>query len=143
MKGSYSPARGLLEADVSQQVKDFMEWRGWRAKRQNVTKVPDGTGRWIHFNEPGVADFLFIKYLSTELTGLSVTCWVEMKRERGGRLAEDQKKWRDREVSRGAVVLKANDIRQFHSEYDHLFGWLQTEEWVRGGQREIGFDATR
>lgn len=132
--GKQMTARGLLEADVTAQIKDFMEWRNWRAIRMQRTVVPGqfSTG------EPGIADFLFVRYLRTEFLGLSVTCWIEMKRAQGGKLADKQIAWRNRELLRGAVVIKASNVSEFHDQYDAAFGWLVSESWVNG-QQEIGF----
>jgi hypothetical protein len=131
---TYSP-NGLLEADVTRQVKDFMQHRGWRALRMQRTVVPGA----FQTGEPGIPDFLFLRYLQTEFGGLCCACWIELKRATRGKLSQQQKQWRDRERARGAVVLTASDIKEFHAEYYRLFGWLQSEEWVRGGQREIEF----
>lgn len=127
-------AKGLLEADVTAQIKDFMERRNWRAIRMQRTVVPGqfSTG------EPGIADFLFVRYLRTEFAGLSVACWIEMKRAHGGKMQENQITWRKRELRRGAVVIKASNVSQFHEQYDTAFGWLVSESWVNG-QQEIGF----
>jgi hypothetical protein len=130
-----SPAK-LLEADVTKQIKDFMEWRQWRPVRMQRTVIPGA----FQTGEPGIADYLFIRYLHTEFAGLAVTCWVEMKRQHRGKMGDDQIKWRDREKKRGAIVLKANDLRDFERKYEELFGWLRTESWVQG-QQQIGFES--
>lgn len=132
-------ASNLLEADVTRQIKDFMRFRGWRAIRFQRTIVPGQ----FQTGEPGIPDWLFVRYLQTEFAGLCVLCWVEMKRATRGKLMANQVSWRDRERRLGAIVLKANDIGEFHAEYERLFGWLQSEEWVRGDQREIRFELSR
>ncbi|HLH04982.1 MAG TPA: hypothetical protein VKX25_19595 [Bryobacteraceae bacterium] len=134
MKHPPSPAK-LLEAEVTKQIRGFMEFRGWRAIRMQRTVVPGA----FQSGEPGIPDFLFIRYLPTEFSGLSVACWVEMKRAKYGKLSEDQKRWRDRETHRGAVVLKADNIADFADQYEELFGWLHTETWVQG-QQQISFE---
>jgi len=136
MNDRHAPG-GLLEADVTKQIKDFMRWRGWRPVRFQRTIVPGQ----FQTGEPGVPDFQFIRYLHTGFPGLAVLCWVEMKRATRGRLQEHQIAWRDREHALGAIVLKASNIKDFEAEYERLFGWLQTEEWVRGDQREMRFEA--
>jgi hypothetical protein len=137
MKPALSPAK-LLEAEVTKQIRGFMEFRGWRAIRMQRTVVPGA----FQSGEPGIPDFLFIRYLPTEFSGLSVACWVEMKRAKYGKLSEDQVRWRAREQHRGAVVLKADNITEFAEQYEQLFGWLHREEWVRG-QQQIAFEKTQ
>lgn len=134
MKKPPTPAQ-LLEREITKQIKGFMAWRLWRPVRMQRTVIPNT----FQTGEPGMPDFLFIRYLRTGFTGLAVTCWVEMKRAKRGKLAEDQIKWRDTELLRGAIVLKANDLREFEQEYERLFGWLRTEQWVHG-QQQISFD---
>lgn len=124
----------LLERDVTKQIRDYMEFRQWRAIRMQRTVVPGQ----FQTGEPGIADFLFVRYLNTELIGLSVSCWIELKRASKGRVSEDQITWRDRERHRGAIVLLVNNLRHFEVEYERLFGWLRTELWV-SGQTEITF----
>jgi hypothetical protein len=130
-----SPAK-LLEAEVTKQIRSFMEFRGWRAIRMQRTVIPGA----FQTGEPGIPDFLFIRYLPTEFSGLSVACWVEMKRAKYGKLSDDQHRWRGRELRLGAVVLKADNLNDFAEQYEHLFGWLRTETWVRG-QQQIGFES--
>ena len=125
----------LLEREVTKQIKDFMEWRSWRAIRMQRTVIPNS----FQTGEPGMPDFLFVRYLATGFTGLAVHCWVEMKRPRYGKLSEDQIKWHARERACGAVILKADDLRDFERQYERLFGWLRTEHWVHG-QQFIGFN---
>jgi hypothetical protein len=129
-----SPAK-LLEREVTKQIKDFMTWRGWRPIRMQRTVIPGN----FQSGEPGIPDYLFTRYLQTAFAGLSVNCWVEMKRAKYGKLSDDQHKWRYREAKRGAVVLKANDLKEFEQEYERLFGWLRTESWVHG-QQQISFE---
>ena len=69
-----------------------------------------------------MADCLYIKYL--DRSGVCVALWIETKRAVRGKLADDQRGWRDRELKRGAVVLCVNDIDVFMREYDRLFSWL-------------------
>src|SRR5579884_3739713 len=108
-----------------------MEFRGWRAIRMQRTVVPGA----FQSGEPGIPDFLFIRYLPTEFSGLSVACCVEMKRAKYGKLSEDQKRWRDRETHRGAGVLKADDSAHCADQDEGLVGWLHTGAWVQGQQQ--------
>jgi hypothetical protein len=134
-KSNYPTAQQLLERDVTKQVKDFMEFRGWRPVRMQRTVVPGA----FQTGEPGIPDFLFVRYLRTAFSGLSVAVWIELKRARGGKVSDEQHKWRDREKARGAIVLKASNIADFEREYERLFGWMRTEEWV-DGQKQISYD---
>ena len=128
--------RRILEAETTRHVKAFFVRRGWRPVRFQRTVIPGQ----FQTGEPGISDYFFVYYLQTDFPGLSVLCWVEMKRFHRGKLLEDQKKWIERERGRGAVVLKAENVAEVEVEYDRLFGWLQTEDWVKGQQRQMAFE---
>lgn len=112
-----------VEKHVSQQVRDFLEPRGWRRIRFQATVIP-GSFRTA---EPGMSDTLFIKYLTDEddeRAGLAAVIWIETKRFSRGKRSEDQVKWHHREKKLGAITRFVNDIDDFMREYDRLFGWL-------------------
>jgi hypothetical protein len=134
----------LSEASVTEQVKSFLEARGWRAVRNQRTVMPG------HFQtgEPGMADFCFVYYKPTKrYPALSLTLWVEFKKKnsrmrckcienRGTRkrcTMCDQKNWRDRERARGALVFTGvDDCEWFIEQYETLFAWLHTGDAARG-----------
>jgi hypothetical protein len=134
----------LSEADVTGQVRSFLEAHGWRAVRIQRTVVPGQ----FQSGEPGQADFQFVYYLRSKVCpALSLTLWIELKKKgakprcrcldiRGTKkrcTACDQKNWRDRERARGAVVWSGvNDIQWFVDEYQVRFGWLHEAGTGRG-----------
>lgn len=133
----------LSESHVMQQVRDFMEHRGWRPVRMQRSIVP---GQFSTC-EPGTADFLFIYYLPRRVCGGSLSLWVELKRpkarmqcrclqNRGTRkrcTLCDQRMWRERERARGALVwTDVSDIEKFIGEYERTFGFLHTGDCSRG-----------
>lgn len=126
-----SSALPLSEADVAKQVKDFLVWRKWRAVRMQRTVVPGQ----FQTGEPGIPDFLFLRYLPD---GVTLTLWVEFKKptdRRGCRCRPGkttlctqcaQAKWKERERRLGAVVVEVSDLDAFHRWYDREYGWLHT-----------------
>lgn len=136
----------LKESDVTQQVKDFLEYRGWRAIRLNRGLMQGAFGGVVQFGEPGMADFLFIRYMQGNLeAGPALTLWVEFKapgrraqcrcqskRPRQRCTACDQAKWREQERRRGALVWLVDDLDQFGAEYRRVFGWLHSGDAARG-----------
>lgn len=115
----------LRESDVSKQIRDFLEFRGWRVIRMNVTKTQDKSGRWTSFGEVGQPDYLclFYKLNRANPPGCSVALWVEVK-QKGGKLREVQAQWHRDEALRGATVVVADDFRDFESWYWECFGWV-------------------
>ena len=106
----------LLERDVTRQVKDFLAWRGWRAVRMQRTVIPGA----FQAGEPGMADYLFIRYLGGE-PGAARVLWVEFKRK-SGKLMPQQKQWAIEERARGAQVWTVSDLEQFQADYRRVFG---------------------
>lgn len=130
----------LLEADVSQQVCDFMRAKGWRGVRHQRTVVPGQ----FQSGEPGIADWQWIFYLGKLKRGLTVTLWTEIKGPRDKRtcnckwrLASKkrgkcgvclQADWHARERSRTAEVWSVSDIQEHMLRYEATFGWLHKGE---------------
>jgi hypothetical protein len=128
----------LNEADVTAQIRGYLEHRGWRPIRFQRTVMPGqfSTG------EPGMPDFCFVRYIGTgELPAATLMLWCEFK-QKGARAKCrcatkkprqrctlcDQKAWRDRERSRGAVVwTQVDSIDWVMREYERCFGWLHQE----------------
>lgn len=119
----------LTERDVTRQIRDFLEWRQWRALRQQRTVIPGA----FQTGEPGIPDFLFLRYLPD---GMALALWVEMKAP-GRKTAERQQQWRAREEKRGAVVVTVDDLGAFQSWYDEQYGWLHGPEGI--GQMDLRF----
>lgn len=136
----------LSEEHVTRQVKDYLEWRGWRAIRYQRTIVQIPGGGAFSTGEPGQADWQFVKYIETkDMPGTAIVLWVEMKatgkraycicatkKERQRCTACDQKNWKARERSRGAVVWTIDSIDVFIREYNRAFGYLHQGELATG-----------
>jgi hypothetical protein len=132
----------LREREVTKQIVDFLRWRGWRPVRMMRTVVPGQ----FQAGEPGMPDFFFVKYLDAaredtgKKTGRCYCMWIEMKRSSRGKLSEAQRKWRERERGRGALVTLADDIDFFSAWYQEKFGWMH-DPGTGAGQFELRFPA--
>lgn len=115
----------LQERDVTKQVKEYLEWHGWRAIRNQVLVAQNvAGGHWIRAGEKGEPDWLFLRYLTPKLNpGFCAHLWVEMKKD-GKPLRPDQKDWHRDEKARGGLVIVADDYDRFLEDYERLFGWL-------------------
>lgn len=122
----------LLERDVTGQVKSYLEFRGWRLIRHNVTTIQSAYGQWTHFGEKGMPDYLALKYLPD---GVSLHLWLEFKKLKGV-LEAHQLKWHNTERLRGALVWKVDEIKAFIARYEAQFGWVHTEDWI-SGQKDL------
>ena len=128
------PSIPLSESDVVRQIRDFLQHRQWRMVRMQRTVVPGQ----FQSGEPGMADAVFLRYVPTALPGSALILWCEFKSpndRRKCRCAQIQgtrkqcgvclqKRWRERERSRGALVWTVNDFIWFEQEYSRTFGWL-------------------
>src|SRR5262249_15414943 len=129
----------LNEAQVTSQVKGFLESHGWRAVRNQRTVVAGA----FQSGEPGMPDFLFLRYLEN---GVCLALWIELKAKSDRRACRcsqivgtrrrctvcDQKAWRERERARGAKVWRVDDIEVFIRDYDEFYGWLHAGSSARG-----------
>lgn len=132
---SQAPVK-LLEKHVTEQVKSYLEFRGWRLIRHNVTKVQSVYGQWTQFGENGMPDYLALKYLPD---GVSLHLWLEFKRLKG-KLEAHQIAWHNTERLRGAIVWRVDEIKSFIVRYEAQFGWVHTEDWI-SGQKDLLLDA--
>lgn len=118
----------LKERDVSRQVKEFLEWHGWRVIRNNVTKVKDRTGKWTSYGEVGMPDLLALLYINTNPhPAVSLALWVEMKKP-GGRLSPQQVEWHRNEMVRGGLVVVASQLEDFETWYLKTFSWVHNQQ---------------
>lgn len=110
----------ITEAHVQQSVVQFLELDGWRPIRTDpVSDRSRGKG----FGEPGMPDYLFIRYKNTP-PGISWNIgaphaevfWIEFKRY-GQKLKPHQQVWYDVETKRGALVMMVDDIDEFTRWY--------------------------
>ena len=95
----------LTEADITRQIKGYMESQGWFAIRLQSGMVRGMTrGTPMRLNANGTPDWLFMKgtrYL-----------FVEMKRPRG-KLSQDQEKWFAMADRRGFPAIWADGLGAF------------------------------
>lgn len=120
----------ISERDVARAVRDFLEYRGWRALNLERGNIP---GQWR--TEPGIADYLFIRYDEAEL-GRADVMWIEFKSPTDRRKCRckagasrramctvcSQALWRMAEEARGGRVLIVRDVDEFMSTYEEM-GW--------------------
>lgn len=128
----------LREKDVVQQVKDFLEWEGWRARRNQVLVAQNQTGRWVRAGEKGEPDWLYVYYFNGPQAGVALVMWVECK-AKGERLRPDQVDWHTKELARGALVVAVDHFESFRDWYLEHFKWLK-ESGQRGQQSLFGKD---
>ena len=124
---SKPPALHLREREISQQVRDFLNWKGWRILRNNVTTVRDHAGNWTSFGEKGMPDFTALFYLQHARPGMAVCLWVEVK-QKDGVLRPHQVVWHRDETARGGLVVVARDFEEFERFYWEHFAWVHGEQ---------------
>ena len=137
-----SPAK-ILERQVTQQVKDFLSYRGWRSIRNQRTVIPGS----FQSGEPGQADFLFVHYVEAgraQRPGVALCLWIEVKGPKDARKCRcvpgeakkcgfcQQAHWQARERTRGGIVWVIDDFNRLVSLYDLNFGWLHSGDTGRG-----------
>lgn len=123
----------LSESDVTKQIKGYLEARGWRIKRNQRTVVPGQ----FQAGEPGEPDLLAIRYLEN---GVALVLWIELKsptdkrkcrcaqRKRGLCTPCAQEDWRTREIQRGGIVWRVDNLQKFADRYSATFGWVDAKE---------------
>jgi hypothetical protein len=109
-KGKFAALR-LAERDVTKQIRDYLELRGWRPVRMMSSVIPGA----FRVGEKGMPDYLFLHYRRR------VALWVEMKAP-AGRLRPEQTAWIDAERRRGGLVAVVDDLDMFDAWYTGLFG---------------------
>lgn len=122
-------AAKLQERDITRQVRDFLQVRGWRAIRMQRSVAPGS----FSTGEPGMADFLFVRYFPREKIpyGAVLHLWVEFKAPTG-RVGPHQKEWQKREAEFGGSVWVVDDLEWFQTEYFSHYGWLHSGDSARG-----------
>ncbi len=128
---------GILERDVSKQVKDFLEARGWRAIRTQFAFSPGA----FQTGEPGMPDYLFLRY---EPGGRALVLFIEVKGPRDQRKCNcvpgskkvckvcRQKNWQAREKQRGARVIVVDDAEWFFEQYERAYAAIHKGDEARG-----------
>lgn len=108
----------ITEAHVQQTVVQFLELDGWRAIRTDpVSDRSRGKG----FGEPGMPDYLFLRYwkpdhLHNDTRPIGEMIWVEFKRK-DKKPTSHQLIWHSGERGRGAFVFVVDDIDEFTRWY--------------------------
>ncbi len=110
--GRISPP--VREADVTKQVIDFLEARGWRPVRMQV-----GGRRSFRFGEKGMADWLCTRYRTGEK--FHGVFWLELKTATG-KLRPGQLEWIEAERAKGALVCVADSLESFQGWYEEVYG---------------------
>lgn len=145
MRGHSAP-----EAELAKAGDRFMAERGWRRIVHESGFVP-GAGS---IGEKGMPDRQYIRYLETP--GLALLVWVEWKppgykprcnckpatvNARGQKVKGHecrgcgQKRWKEAEEKRGALVIQVDDLDVLADWYARMFHWLPEPEAV--GQRRL------
>jgi len=111
----------LKEREVVRQVKDFLQWRGWRPIRMQRTIIPGA----FQTAESGCPDYLFLRYETGnyDRTGAALALWIEFKRP-GGPMRAGQAEWHERERIRGAAVWVVEELDDFMTLYNQHFEYL-------------------
>lgn len=97
----------LIQEECTKQL----EQDGWRALRTDpVSDRSRGKG----FGEPGMADYMYIRYSDLENGARgddrwAGVIWIEYKRSKGGRVSKTQRAWHIKERARGALTLIAGE----------------------------------
>lgn len=107
-------ARQKLEREVMQGITGLLRKYGWRAVRTAYVRGICG--------EPGMSDKLFLRYMDPN--GAALALWIEFKREKRGKLGDDQKRWHANERLRGGLVMQFSSVKEFDAWYTRKFGWL-------------------
>jgi len=107
----------LKEREVTRQVRDYLEWHGWRALRNQSAVSMNQAGGVFRSGEKGMPDYLFLYYFRHQpYAGTCIHLWVEMKRE-GANLDGPQIEWQMKETARGAVVWTVDNYEAFERRY--------------------------
>jgi hypothetical protein len=116
----------LLESEIEQACTKYLHLDGWRGLKTNpVSDRKRGAG----FGEKGMADYLYLRYLSSCITNLArvEVMWVEWKRidakGKTTKAAAHQREWIARERARGALVLLAGE--DFPATIDGFMAWYR------------------
>jgi hypothetical protein len=110
-------AKPILEKDIQKNGRDLLLLDGWRLIKTDPEQL-----RGMAVQEKGIADDLFIRYLSRPCKGAGCdlsTCgheahskaqvlWIEWKRPRG-KVAQHQRDWHLLERTHGAATLILGD----------------------------------
>jgi hypothetical protein len=125
-----------LEAQVAKELQKFMALHGWRRFRMTSGLFTAPSGCPVRVGEPGIPDLLFVRYVRRETatfgasvaSGVAYLLWVETKRAKGGKKAEEQAEWHRDEEILGGLVYTCSDLDDFRDWYFKRFGFLHKHE---------------
>ena len=110
----------VTEAQLSKQVKDFLEIDGWRVFRMEPLS---NVIQKRYSAELGCPDLLALRYGGKRLVSVIYHAknegdilWLEIKR-RGKKPAKHQAEWHAKERALGAEVWVCDDFDEFRSKY--------------------------
>lgn len=115
----------LVERDIVAQVVPYLTNRGWRAVRMQRTVMPGQ----FQAGEPGMPDYLFLRYLAVEGSVARGMLWIEFKGPNDKRKCKckgvgrkcticAQAEWKRKEQIRGGTVLEVSDLDAFIAWYE-------------------------
>lgn len=118
----------LSEADVTEQVCQFLGAEGWRGYRMNVGGMENTPGNYVRFGETGVPDWLFIRYgaaptamdNAAQYRVRADVLWIEMKAP-NKKPEPHQLAWHEAERARGALVKVVDHFETFRDWYRGVF----------------------
>mgnify|MGYP003659669333 CR=1 FL=1 len=108
------PTGKLTEADVTSQIKGYLEARGWYAIRLQSGTVRGVTrGTFMRVGKPGLPDWVFVR----KWGGYPIHLFCEMKKP-GKKLAPDQVAWFKDAEYRGLWTIWADSLEMFVEKYE-------------------------
>lgn len=110
----------LTEKQVTEQVKGFLEAKGWTYIRLNsgLLRTPDK--RFMRVGKVGLPDAVAV--YGCYASGYTKTLFLEYKRSSGGKVSKSQSEWHQEALKKKLVVLVVSDFKEFRKQYDTLFG---------------------
>jgi len=97
--------RGRRESEVQAGILAYLAMRGdcfcWRSNTAMLSPRP---GAFVRFGLPGAPDIMCVQAPYGSLVG------IEVKRERGGEVSEEQKRWGENLKNHGGLYVVARDV---------------------------------
>jgi hypothetical protein len=100
----YSKNGGLLEETVLEQIREYLISLGWTVIRIYTGGIPLGRGVWGVNQCKGIPDLICFHNDSPDMM------WIEVKKEKGGRVSPEQKKWHGLLSSHRQIILLVNSL---------------------------------
>lgn len=109
----------LSEKQITEQVKGFLETKGWLYLRLQSGLLRTMDKRFLRVGKPGTPDAVAVNALYRE--GYTQTLFLEFKRAKGGKLSADQVAWHAEARRNRLTVLVISDFKEFKVQYDDLY----------------------